>query len=220
MEEQDFKVLDAVQIRVLGSLIEKALATPQYYPMTLNALVNACNQKTSRNPVTNFDERTVVQALDALNRHPLRLIGTVTGEGSRVVKYRHNTRIAFDLDEASVAALGVLFLRGTQTVGEIRNNVGSMYHYESFEQVEGIIQALSERQVPLVMALPRRAGQKEARFAHLLAGKPDLEAMNEFPHEPVRVQMQAENERITQLEAEVAALRSEIQNIKQALGME
>jgi len=184
------------QVRVLGALVEKERSTPEYYPLTLNSLTSACNQKSNRDPVTDLSESDVQRALDDLARH--RLVGRVTGAGSRAEKYRHALAEAWGLDGAGLSVLAVLMLRGPQTVGEIRSRTGRMTTFESMEAVEAVLASLGGREEPLVKALERQAGQKEARYAHLLSGEP----------EDVEPAVSAG------LEGEVRALRAELQALR------
>lgn len=159
------------QIRTLGALIEKERTTPDYYPLTLNALRSACNQKSNREPVTDLSESDVQRAVDDLRR--ARLAGQVTGAGSRAAKYRHALAEAWSLGEAELSVLAVLMLRGAQTVGEIRSRTGRLFEFDSMESVEEVLGSLAGRDDPLVRVLERRPGQKEARYAHLLSGEPE-----------------------------------------------
>lgn len=203
--------LSPVEVRVLGALVEKALATPEYYPMSLNALINACNQKTGREPVTEFSEDEVLGALDELMRR--RLAGTSSGAGSRVVKYRHTLDHAFDLDAARLAVLAVLMLRGAQTVGEIRSRAGRMHEFESLEEAEATLRLLVDGEDPLVAVLPVRPGRKEPRYAHLLAGEPEVDGVEaDAPGQAVsgrRDRLDALEERVGELTSELESLRSE-----------
>ena len=164
-------ILDAAEIRVLGSLMEKARTTPDYYPMSLNGLLSACNQKTSRNPVVQYDEETIVTALNSLKKRGL--ISTATGGSSRTIKYKHNFAIVYPVIPAEVALICLLLLRGPQTPGELNTNSGRLYEFESLEEVQSILEKLSEGETPFVVQLPRRIGQKELRYMHLLGGTPD-----------------------------------------------
>ncbi|MEM1117026.1 MAG: YceH family protein [Bacteroidota bacterium] len=160
--------LDPVEVRVLGALVEKALATPDSYPLTLNALVGACNQKTSREPVTDYGSRDVNAALERLMRRGL--VGTTSGAGHRVAKFRHNLDRALDLSRREVAALAVLMLRGPQTPGEIRTRAARMADFASVGDAEEALWMLGDRGEPLAAKLPRDPGQSADRFAHVLAG--------------------------------------------------
>lgn len=189
------------EIRVLGSLVEKELATPEYYPLTVNSLVAACNQKTGREPVTEFDDSTVQSTLDALYRK--RLVGQLTGAGARAVKYRHTLAETLELDRPRRAVLGLLMLRGPQTAGELRGRSGRMFEFEGVESVEAVLAHLAGLEPPLVVQLERRPGQKEVRFAHLFAGAPEP---GEDPPAP--------QDRVGRLEAELAELRSQLGTLR------
>ena len=162
-------LLDDVEVRVIGALVEKQVTTPDYYPLTLNALVNACNQLSSRDPVVNYDETTVTRALDRLRD---KKIATVTaGAESRSLKFRHRLTERFELTPPQVAALCLLLLRGPQTAGEIRNRAGRLYEFAALTDVDDTLAALATHpRQPLVVKLPRQPGAKESRFAHLLGG--------------------------------------------------
>src|SRR5216117_2648947 len=161
--------LSDVEIRVLGSLVEKEITTPDYYPLSLNALVAACNQSSNRNPVTNFDEDTVARAADTLREK--KLVHLVDRGESRVTKYRHVLYEAMNMGRPVIAVMCVLMLRGPQTVGEIRTRSNRLYDFSSLEQVEATLNALMSAESPLVLRLPRQSGQKEVRYAHLLSGE-------------------------------------------------
>jgi uncharacterized protein YceH (UPF0502 family) len=209
-------VLDPAELRVVGALAEKALATPDYYPMTFNGLVAACNQKTGRDPVMALGDDEVARALDSLMRRGLA--GTSSGAGSRVTKYRHLLDHHFGLDEAETAALAVLVLRGPQTVGEVRGRTGRMHEFATLEDAEATLRALAEREEPLVTELPVQPGRKEARWAHLLAGEPEVEA-EEGPAPALSPAMQAarsEGDRIAALEERVEALEDELRQVREA----
>src|SRR5476651_2507641 len=176
-------VLDAAELRVLGSLMEKSKTTPDYYPMTINSLTAACNQKTSRKPVVQYDEDTVAQALNTLKKRGL--ISTATGGSIRGVKYKHNFAIVFPVIPAEVAIICLLMLRGPQTPGELNTNSGRMYEFESLEDVQEVLEKLSSPEMPFLMQLPKRPGQKEVRYAHLLSGIPEI-SEDDFEEAPVR----------------------------------
>ncbi|MCF7918879.1 MAG: YceH family protein [Candidatus Cloacimonetes bacterium] len=158
--------LTGIETRVIGSLIEKELTTPDYYPLSLNALLNACNQKSNRNPVMNLNEQEVLQALSALKEKGLAVFSS--GQGQRITKYRHYADHYFSLDHRELSLLAVLFLRGAQTLGELRLRTQRMYDFSSLEEVQDYLTKLSEREEPLVKLLPRQPGQKEQRYIHLL----------------------------------------------------
>ncbi|MFL6209756.1 MAG: YceH family protein [Pyrinomonadaceae bacterium] len=204
--------LDEVEVRVLGALIEKQVTTPEYYPLTLNALVHACNQSSNRDPVVAYDERTVTDALERLRAKKLaRVVQTADG---RVPKHRHVLNEAFELKAAELAVLCVLLLRGPQTVGELRGRTERLYSFSDLAYVEGTLQALSERaDAPLVVRLPRLAGQKEARYAHLLSGPVEITEQSSRPAR--REAMSAGDDRLAQLESEVATLKQELAELRQ-----
>jgi len=206
------QILNAVEVRVLGSLIEKEITTPEYYPLTLNALTNACNQTSNRDPVVSFDDKTVARALDSLREK--KLAWMVTGVG-RVPKYEHRFAEAFQLAAQEIAVLCVLMLRGPQTVGEIRGRSGRLYEFKELEEVDLTIQALMAAQTPLVVRLPRQPGTKESRYAHLLAGEVNVEERQTSARlEPATLEVRQENERVASLEAEIARVRDELTDLK------
>ncbi len=205
------KKLSLEAVRVLGVLIEKELSTPDYYPMTVNALVNGCNQKSNRFPVVEYGEIAVIRALDEL--YTERLSGHASVAGSRAEKYRHAATQHWNLDQRSLAVLASLTLRGAQTEGELRTHTTRMAAFESMEEVAGVLQALSDREEPLVMQVGRRAGQKGVRFAHLLSGEPIQE--EEVSEPPSSTESTADlddlRERLTRLEAEFEAFRKQFE---------
>lgn len=210
MEEENtstLPILTPVEIRVLGALIEKDKTTPDYYPMTLNALTAACNQKTSRNPVVQYDEETVVMALNSLKKSGF--VSVATGGTSRSVKYKHNFTLVFPLTTAEVAVLCLLFLRGPLTMGEINSNSGRLYEFESLEEVHAVMDKLSQASPALVKQLARRHGQKESRYAHLLGELIETEE-EVLPEEPAR-------KSVNELEARVWALEQELAEVKDKL---
>lgn len=213
---QSLPVLDSIELRVLGSLMEKSRTTPDYYPMTINALTVACNQKTSRNPVVNYDEETVTAALNTLKRKGLA--NTATGGGSRVIKWKHNIALAFPLTTAEVTIICLLLLRGAQTPGEINTNAGRMYEYESLEEVQELLEKLSGGEVPFVVQLPRRAGQKEVRYTHLLGGVPVItDEEDNLTGETGVYYTNSLETRVTALENELAALKETLNNLLKEL---
>lgn len=204
---ESLPLLDAIEIRVLGALIEKEKATPEYYPMTINSIMNACNQKSSRNPVVNYSESEVQLGIDGLKKRGLAL--TVTGGGSRSLKFKHNSSIVFDLDERQETILCLLFLRGPLTPGEINSNSGRLYHFGNIETVHNALESLIQKDHPMVVQLPKRHGQKEARYMHLLAG-PINETDWEDGGEPVKITTSHLEERVAALEMEMAELKSKL----------
>jgi uncharacterized protein YceH (UPF0502 family) len=205
-------VLNAAEARVLGALIEKDITTPDYYPLSLNALVNACNQKNNREPVTSYDEETVRLALRNLSDK--RLAGPASGADGRVTKYEHRVQEVFNFTRQETALICVLLLRGPQTPGELRGRTERMHQFEHLDDVLAGLQQLMRRDPPLAKALGRRPGTKEVRYAHLLSG--DVEAW-EPPAETASSSGSADAERLIQLEEQVATLRSEVAELKQQM---
>jgi uncharacterized protein YceH (UPF0502 family) len=208
------RLLDDIEARVVGCLVEKDLATPEYYPLTLNALINACNQKSNRDPVMLLEDTDVVRALDSLRQ---KQMAHQSAEGVRAAKYCHNLEAVLNLDPEDLAILAELLLRGPQTVGELRNRAERMHEVGDLQAVEELLQNLTEREEPLVMRLPRQPGRKEQRFTHLLSGVPEIEESSALPTEPARVKLAAENDRIMKLEEEVISLRTELDELRSQL---
>jgi uncharacterized protein len=204
-------VLNSVEVRVLGALIEKEITTPDYYPLSLNALVNACNQKNNRDPVMTVDEGTVRTALH--NLQAKRLAGPVSGADSRVTKYEHRIQEVFNFTRAETAIIDVLLLRGPQTPGELRGRTERMFQFEELSDVQSTLQRLIEREPPLVKMLPRQPGTKESRYAHLLAG--DVEGYEALPE--AAAPAPSNESRVAHLEGEVAQLRNEIAELRKQL---
>lgn len=163
--------LEEREVRVLGCLIEKELSTPDYYPMTINALTAACNQKTNREPVVDYSQSDVIDTLESLQRK--RLVGSASGSYARAAKYRHALAEVLGLDRPHRAVLASVMLRGPETAGEIRARSARMHEFESLESVDAVLEELAEGEMPLVIRLPRRAGQKEARYGHRFGGEPE-----------------------------------------------
>lgn len=206
-------LLNDVEVRVVGSLIEKQVTTPEYYPLTLNALLSACNQISNRDPVVAYDEQTVARALESLRGK--NLVYVFYGSDSRVPKYKHMLPNIFGLSPAELAAMCVLMLRGPQTVGEVRGRTGRLYNFADLAEVEATLDGLAQREEPIVLKLPRQPGRKEARYAHLLAGAPEVEEGRPEPRvEPAVREVRAENERLARLEGEVEALRGELAELR------
>ena len=210
-------LLDQVEVRVLGSLVEKQITTPEYYPLTLNALTSACSQKSNRDPVVELDEKTVVRGLESLQGK--QLARTVSGAEMRVPRYYHLFPEVFEVTPQEVAVLCVLMLRGPQTVGEIRGRSNRLFDFADLDEVEHTLQQLMERAAgALVKELPRLPGRKEPRYAQLLAGEPETDVEEaEAPAEPARLEVRAENERLAQLEDEVSDLRQEVESLAREL---
>jgi uncharacterized protein YceH (UPF0502 family) len=210
----ELPVLDPAELRVLGALMEKAKTTPDYYPMTINGLTAACNQKTSRKPMVNYDEETVTLTINSLKKRGL--VSTATGGSSRVVKYKHNFAIVFPVVPAEVALLCLLMLRGPQTPGELNTNSGRLYEFESIEEVVEVLDKLAADEPPYLMQLPKRAGQKEMRYAHLLAGMPDV-TVNDFDDEGPARNVSGLEERVVKLEQELAELKQAFDDLRKEL---
>jgi uncharacterized protein YceH (UPF0502 family) len=204
-------VLTATETRVLGSLVEKDITMPDYYPLSLNALVNACNQKNNREPVTNLTEEDVRQALETLQEK--RLAGPARGADSRVTKYEHLLQEVFNFTRGEIAVFCVMLLRGPQTPGELRGRTERMHHFETLDDVQFSLQRLIQRDPPLVKMLVRQPGTKENRYAHLLAG--EIEEAEVSHVETGLAPSASEASRIKMLEAEIAELKSEIESLKQ-----
>jgi hypothetical protein len=202
-------LLNAVEARVLGALVEKEITTPEYYPLSLNALVNACNQKNNREPVMNLDEEAVRQALRGLEDDGIA--GPVRGGDSRVTKYEHRLQEIFNFTRGETAIICVLLLRGAQTPGELRGRTERMHRFDELDDVLGTLQRLMQREPALVKALPRQPGTKETRYAHLLSD--EVEAP-ETPQAGV-AEASSGDDRVARLEAEVADLRLELTELKE-----
>jgi uncharacterized protein YceH (UPF0502 family) len=207
--------LSEVAARVLGALVEKEITTPEYYPLSLNALVNACNQKTNREPVMNLDEDAVTAAMRSLS--DLELAGAANTNDSRVRKYAHRLGEAFNFTRPEIAVLCVLLLRGAQTPGEIRGRAERLHHFEDLSDVQAALQKLMAREPVLVRILPRQPGTKESRYMHLMSGDVEVAAA-EAAREDVRGSSGGESidrGSIARLESEVAALQHELAELKQ-----
>ena len=204
-------LLTPIEVRVLGSLIEKQITTPEYYPLTLNSLTAACNQKNNRNPITSLTESEVEGALYTLREKNLAYV--FHGSTSRVPKYKHVAPEVLQLTPAELAAMCVLMLSGPQTVGEIRTRGSRLYEFTGLEEVEETLRSLRTRdQEPLVTSLPRQAGQKEARFAHLLSGQPNIDQFEtSVDDRPVR--RANDSDRVAKLEEQVQALTQQVENL-------
>jgi uncharacterized protein YceH (UPF0502 family) len=208
-------LLTPEETRVLGCLVEKAITTPEYYPLSLNAVRNACKQKSGRDPVVAYDDATVQEALDGLrDKH---LLWVVSPAEARVPKFQHRFAEALDLSPPEVAVLSVLMLRGPQTPGELRGRTERLYRFSGLEEVEAVLRGLSERLGgPLAVRLPRQPGRKEHRYAHALEGIPALEAGAEaapaFETQPIRV-----TDRLAEQEESLSGLREELQRLGEEL---
>ncbi|MBS1532777.1 MAG: YceH family protein [Bacteroidetes bacterium] len=206
--------LDDAELRVLGSMMEKSRTTPDYYPMTINSLVAACNQKTSRNPVVQYDTETVVNAVNTLKRRGL--VSTATGGTDRVVKYKHNFAIVFPLIPSELAIICLLVLRGPQTPGELNTNSGRLWEFESIEEVQEILDKLASGDQPFIKQLGRRPGQKEARYIHLLGGSTDWSDDNFATESPSRSAGDLEA-RLAKVETELAELKEAFEKLMKEL---
>jgi uncharacterized protein len=210
--------LTEIECRVLGSLIEKDITTPDYYPLSLNALVNACNQKNNRDPVMNLDEASVRDALASLEEK--RLAGR-SGADSRVTKYDHSLQEAFNFDRREIALICVLLLRGAQTPGELRGRTDRMYRFEALDDVVATLDRLSQREPPLVRVLPRQPGTKESRYMHLFSGEPAVsDAASGSISAPSRMSgSTSDSDRIAQLEQDVSALKEALADMQDQLAV-
>jgi uncharacterized protein len=198
-------LLDSTEVRVLGALLEKESTTPEYYPLSLNALVNACNQKSNRHPVVSYDEETVSNAIELLKTK--RFAATILG-GSRVAKYGQRFSETLNLGRRELALMCTLLLRGQQTLGELRDRSDRMHHFEDLSEVERALEHLNE--MKLAVKLPRQPGQKESRYAHLLSGEVAAEEVPSYEAAP-------SSDRLTILEAEVAELRAQVRALQEKL---
>ena len=209
-------ILTEIETRVLGSLIEKDITTPDYYPLSLNALVNACNQKNNRDPVMTLDEAAVRDALATLQEK--RLAGPASGADSRVTKFEHRLQEVFNFDRREIAVVCVLLLRGPQTPGELRSRADRMHHFEALEDVVSTLDRLAQREPPLARVLPREPGTKESRYTHLFSGEPptvDVSVARALL--PATAGADSTADRVTVLEEEVSRLRSELNEVQQQL---
>ena len=206
-------MLTDIEVRVLGALVEKQVTTPEYYPLTLNALTLACNQKNNRHPVTSYSETEVANALETLREKNLTYV--FHGSTSRVPKYKHVLPEVMHLNPAETALMCALMLRGPQTLGELRSNAGRFHEFSGLDEIDETLNGLAVREPePLVVRLQRQPGQKEARIAHLLSGDPPEEIISETAT-PRAASRQNERERIESLEQSVAALTEEVKNLQQ-----
>lgn len=207
-------LLSPEEIRVLGCLIEKQVTTPDYYPITLNALVAACNQKSNRQPVVEYDEKTVLRALDGLREKKLALLHHVAG--SRVPKYEHRLLERFPFGEEQRGLLCLLLLRGPQTAGELKGRSGRLCSLASVTEVEHVLGTLvGHEQGPFVVDLPLQPGSREPRYMHLFGGMPEMPADLPLPVEPARHRLEAEENRFAALEATVEDLRRELAELRE-----
>lgn len=206
-------ILTDAEARVLGSLVEKQLTTPEYYPLTLNALTAACNQKSNRDPVVSYDETTILGAVDALRDK--NLVYLYYGTSSRVVKYKHMLPSVYEAGDAGVAVIAVLLLRGPQTLGELRERTGRLFEFNGLGEVQETLDALARRDEPLVTKLERQPGQKEARYAHLLSGAVEQHTPPTAREHAIVAPATGGGGRIGELESEVEKLRAELNSFRQ-----
>lgn len=204
------EILTDTETRILGSLVEKQLTTPEYYPLTLNALIAACNQKSNREPVVSFDESTVTVAIERLRDR--NLVYVFYGSTSRVPKYKHMLPSVYELEPPEVAVMCVMMLRGPQTLGELRGRTDRLHEFAGLGEVQETLDNLTRRDDPLIVKLERQPGQKEARFAHLLNGEIDVSALP--PPRSSSSSATVDPGRLEHLETEVKELRQEVEDLK------
>lgn len=205
--------LDAVAVRVLGALVEKAFTTPDSYPLSLNALTAACNQTSNRDPVMALDEGEVSRGLQELIRRSL--VREVHRSDARVKRFRHALEDTLHLHDPEMAALCVLLLRGPQTTGEIKGRTTRMFEFPDLARVDVTLQSLATLTIPLVVQLPRQPGQKETRYAHTLSGEPQVPAATVVSQRPAAPAVAPDADRVAALEDEVAALRAELIDLRE-----
>jgi uncharacterized protein YceH (UPF0502 family) len=210
-------ILTEIETRVLGALIEKDITTPDYYPLSLNALVNACNQKNNREPVMTLDDSAVRDALATLQEK--RLAGPASGADSRVTKFEHRLQEVFNFDRREIAVVCVLLLRGPQTPGELRSRTERMYHFEALEDVVSTLDRLAQREPSLARVLPRQPGTKESRYTHLFSGEPPASPEDVYVARVPSAATGASSttDRLAALEEEVSRLRQELSDVQQQL---
>lgn len=211
--------LTEIEVRVLGALVEKEATTPEYYPLSLNALTNACNQKSNRDPVMTLDEETVRKALRSLTEQAM--VRSASGD-SRVAKFEHRLNELYNFHRHEIAVLCVLMLRGAQTPGELRTRSERLYAFEDLDAVHAALNLLMRRDPPLVKVLPRQPGTKESRYTHLFAGDVVSEEKASIPDEPGHVvapptagRPSADADRVSDLESEVRQLRRELETLRE-----
>lgn len=213
-------ILNETETRILGSLVEKQLTTPEYYPLTLNALTAACNQKSNRDPVMSLDETSILAAIDSLRDK--NLVYLYYGSSSRTVKYKHMLPNVFELEAPAVAVMALLFLRGPQTVGELRGRSDRLYPFSSLGEVQETLDELASRTEPLIVRLERQPGQKEARYAHLLSGEIDVESIAAAASRPRSTdssdKMEALEQEVQTLREDLNTLKDEFQKFKEQFG--
>lgn len=204
-------VITEIEARVLGSLVEKQLTTPEYYPLTLNALTAACNQKSNRDPVMSLDESSILAAIDSLRDK--NLVYLFYGSSSRTVKYKHMLPSVYELEAPGVAVIALLLLRGPQTIGELRGRSDRLYPFSSLQEVQETLDELAGRGEPLAIRLERQAGQKDPRYAHLLSGAVDIEKLSVRPKSSANGS--DSTEKISGLESEVKRISEELRGLRE-----
>lgn len=216
--ENQLTQLEPEEQRVLGALIEKSITTPDVYPLTLNSLTTACNQKSARNPVVDYDQETVVMALNGLKKKELS--GTETGAYSRSAKYAHRLQRMYLLTDPEIAIICLLLLRGPQTPGELKSNAGRLYSFGSLQQVQECLNDMASADVPYVVETNKKPGQKETRFRHLFSEANEEENYTETENtgkEPARKHVSEMEQRIVNLETEVQDLREKLNKLLEEL---
>ena len=210
-------LLTEVEVRALGALVEKDITTPDYYPLSLNALVNACNQKNNRDPVMTLDESAVRDALASLQEK--RMAGPASGADSRVTKFEHRLQEVFNFDRREIAIVCVLLLRGPQTPGELRSRTDRMYHFEALDDIVATLDRLAHREPPLAAILARQPGTKESRYTHLFSGEPATSEDLNVALAPsfATAGTNSAADRLATLEEEVSRLRQELSEVQQQL---
>lgn len=204
------EILNETEARIVGALVEKQLTTPEYYPLTMNALIAACNQKNNRDPVTTLDEATVTNTLERLRDR--NIVYVFYGSNSRVPKYKHMLPSVYELEPPEVAVLDVMLLRGPQTLGELRTRTERLYGFSGLGEIQETLDSLARREDPLVVKLERLPGQKDARYAHLISGPVDMERVAAAAAAPRPAG--GDPSRVEALEQQVAVLRSEVDELK------
>jgi len=204
--------LNHIEARVLGSLVEKQLTTPEYYPLTLNALTAACNQKSNREPVMSLDETSILTAIDSLRDK--NLVYLYYGSTSRTVKYKQMLPGVFELEAPAVAVIALLLLRGPQTIGEIRGRSDRLHEFSDLNEVQETLDSLARRDEPLVVKLERQPGQKDSRYAHLLSGEVKADTIQRHDVTPRSSSDSDLEQRVATLEAEIASMKKTFEEFK------
>lgn len=210
MSDLSQPALSAIELRVVGALIEKSRTTPEYYPMSINALTAACNQKSARHPVTSYTEEEVTQAVQSLKGRSL--VATAVGGGSRTIKYKHNFGTVYDISDGGLAAICLLMLRGPLTAGEINSNSARLYNFRDLGEVLSTLEVLRSGEAPFIKELPKKVGQKENRFAHLMGDGSELEYEEENVLEETNKKSALE-ERVNKLEEELEHIKSILKDL-------